>query len=321
MVATVPDRKQIQTAGPAPETSGELMTLVRLEIGEMRCVTPLDSVAAVVEPVSLVRDGDGERGVWIGHIPNARGSIPVASAFKLLGTGADDSLRRIVIFRGEHPIGLAVGNVLSSRVIEEGEILPFGDAAAVLHNLLVSGIVWNEEEPELVLDLGAILARLDRGITGARTMTEVLRSRQQRLVERYSNVDQRHGLEVRFRGSEERWMIPITTIRHVTDRPSGYPLPQAPRQVAGLVSWRRRPIPIIDPTIHLGIEQPVSEQGRLIVVGEPVAIGGASDAADAGLLVDEVVGLHTDLRAEGDQLMDAAGDPIRPINLLDTLSP
>jgi chemotaxis signal transduction protein len=211
--------------------------------------------------------------------------------------------------------------VLSSRVVARDEILSFPDVATVLKNIPVSGAVWDEDnELELLLDIEALVSELDDEL-GARTGSGRLqRANHQLVIERYGEVDYRRALEVRFDGSDERWAVPMAAVRLISDFPHPHPLPRAPRHVAGLVSWHRNPIPVIDPTYRLDIPRADSLPSRLIVIGEPIAVGGASDSADAAILVSSVAGIHYNLRVEHGRAWDARGDSLNLIRIPDVLT-
>lgn len=317
----------INPAAARQQAVGDLVGLVRLEIGGARYVVPLASVAAVIEPTSMEPITDDPSGIWIGRVRSQQGAISVASGATLLRTG-DTAPRpgRIAILRADFPVGLAVDRVLNSRVVARDEIVHFPDIAAVLKNIPVTAAVWGEDNQlELMLDVDALIAELDDD-PGARTGSGRLqRANHQQIAERYGEIDYRRALEVRFDASDERWAIPMAAVRLIAGYPLAgpsrpHPLPRAPQHVAGLVSWNRNPIPVIDPTYRLDIPRPVSRPARLIVVGEPIAVGGTSDSADAAILVSSATGIHYNLRVEHGYAWDARGDSLNLIRMLDILT-
>jgi chemotaxis signal transduction protein len=312
---------------PAPvaatrRPSGDLVSLVRLEIGGVRYVVPLASVAAVIEPTSMEPISDDPTGMWIGRVRSQQGAISVASGTTLLRSGdAAPRPGRIAILRAEFPVGLAVDRVLSSRVVASEEILRFPDVAAVLKSVPVTGAVWDEDnELELLLDVENLLAELDDDLATHTASGRLQRASHLLVMERYGDIDYRRALEVRFDASEERWVIPMAAVRLIADSPRPHPLPRAPKHLAGLVSWQRSPIPVIDPTYRLDIARPVSRPARLVVVGEPISVGGTSESADAAILVSGVAGIHYNLRVESGYAWDVRGDTLNLIRMLDVLT-
>jgi chemotaxis signal transduction protein len=302
--------------------AGNLVGLVRLEIGGARYVVPLASVAAVIEPTSMEPISDDASGIWIGQVRSQQGAISIASGATLLRAGKSaPHPGRIAILRAEFPIGLAVDRVLSSRVVAREDIVRFPDVAAVLKSIPVTGAVWDEDDQlELLLDVESLIAELGDDLGSRTGSARLQRANHQQIIERYGEIDYRRALEVRFDASDERWAIPMSAVRLITDSPRPHPLPRAPRHVAGLVSWRRNPIPVIDPTYRLDIARPVSRPARLVVVGEPIAVGGTSESADAAILVSSITGIHYNLRVEHGYAWDARGDSLNLIRMLDILT-
>ena len=283
---------------------------------------PLSDIAAVIEPTAMEPYSDDPHGVWIGHIRSQGGSIAVASGVALVRSGARMiQPGRIAILRGEYPIGLAVDRMLAAQAVDRDDLIPFPDAVPAIQPCPVSAAYWSEDDQlELLIDREALIAGLDSGFTGQSSYVPNRRQAHQRLLERYGDVDYRRGLEVRFDASPERWMLPMSTVRLVSDSRSPHPLPRAPQQVTGLVAWQRKPIPVIDPSFAIELQRPVPLPARFVVVGEPVGVGETSDAADAVVLVSGIVGIHNNLRIEHGYAWDVAGDAINILRIPDIFS-
>ncbi len=304
------------------EMPGSMLTLVRMEIGGIRFVTLLDHVAAVIEPTAMEELDHPEDSVWIGRIASAYGSIAIASGAELLQIG-DRTIKpgRLAILRGVQPVGIAVDRVLGSRTIRVDDILKLPDTVAALKDVPVSGAIWSEDdEIELVIDTRVLLADLASDVTAGQEFRQRVNLYRQNIISRYGKVDYRRALEVHIEGSDIRWALPMATVRLVTDAPTPHPLPRMPRQIAGLLSWQRNPIPVIDPGYGLGIDQPVSLPAKAIVIGEPASGGASSDAADAAILVSSINGIHGNLQVGGTEAQSLSGDRLRIIRFMDLLS-
>jgi chemotaxis signal transduction protein len=312
----------ITAAAIRQEAQGDLLTLVRMEIGGLRFVAPLADVAAVIEPTSMEAFDDDPQGIWIGTIASRQGAISIASGPRLLriGNGAARP-GRLAILRGEHPVGLAVDRVLGARTVPRDAISMLPATVVALENVPISGSIWGEDdEIELMLDTEALVADLDAGPLDSQHAGRQRHSYRQNVIERYGQVDYRRALEVRFNGSAERWVLPMSIVRLVTDMPRPHTLPRAPHRVAGLLAWNRNPIPVIDPTYQLEIPLPVARPARLVVIGEPAEVGAPSESADAALMVGNVVGIHNNLRLEHGYAWDRANDALNIMRIMDILS-
>lgn len=318
--AIAPD--YISAAATRVDAPGARLTLVRMEIGGLRFVVPLADVAAVIEPTAMERQDDDAGGVWIGRIASRQGVIAVASGPRLLRVGSgDERPGRLAILRARQPVGLAVDRVLGARTVDRDQILSLPETVAALRAVPVSGAIWSEDdELEVLLDVDALLSELESDPNGNRQPERFIHSYRQKIVGRYGGVDYRRALEVRFEGSAERWLLPMSTVRLVTDAPEPHPLPRSPERIAGLLSWRRGPIPVIDPTYQLRIPRPVGQAARLVVIGEPAAIGAPSQEADAALLVSAVAGIQYNLHVEHGLARGRDGEELRVIRIMDILS-
>jgi len=309
-------------AGRQAEADRNQVTLARMEIGGTRFLLPLADIVAVIEPTAMeVHRGDPD-GVWVGHVRSQQGVIAVASGVALLQT--PERLiepGRIAILRGDLPVGLAVDRMLSAETVSRDALLPLPSAVPSIESSPVSAGHWSEDdELELLLDRDALLADLDADFIGTTGQRRNGRRAQQRLLERYGNLDYRRGLEVRFDTSPERWIVPMSTVRLVTDSRTPHPLPRVPQKVVGLVSWQRQPIPVIDPAGDIELPRPVSMPARFVVVGEPVDTGEASIQADAAILVDRIIGIHHNLYVEHGYAWDGAGDAMNILRIPDLLA-
>lgn len=309
-------------ATEAGAASVQMMTLARMEIGGIRFVLPLGDVAAVIEPTAMEPHGDDPYGIWIGHVRSQQGAIAIASGSSLIRT-ANKAIPpgRIAILRGEYPIGLAVDRMLSALTVRRDELLPLPTYVSALQSCPVTAALWGEnDELELLLDRQMLIDELDSGFLGPARPSGGNRYTQQKMLDRYGDVDYRRGLEVHFNGSQERWVLPMSTVRLVTDARKSHPLPRSPQKISGLVAWQRHPIPVIDPSTDIGLDGRVSLPSKFVVIGEQATGGQTTTQADAAIVVDRIVGIHNNLRTEHGFAWDASGDALSILRITDILS-
>ncbi len=303
-------------------TGANLITLARMEIGGIRFVLPLSDIAAVIEPTTMEKHSDDPHGIWIGHVRSSRGAIAIASGSALLRTEIKTiSPGRIAILRGEYPVGLAVDRMLAAQAVNRESLIPLPSFVPAIQSSPVVAAVWGEDdELELLLERGMLIDELDSDFLSPKPVSMSSRYAQQKLIDRYGDVDYGRGLEVHFDASMERWILPMSTVRLVTDSRTPHPLPRTPQKISGLVSWQRNPIPVIDPSYDLDLPRPISLPAKFAVVGEPVGSGQTSIQADAAILVDKVVGILDNIRIEHGYAWDAAGDALNILKVSDILS-
>ena len=308
-------------AGIAPASTA-MLTLARMEIGGLKFVMPLADIAAVIEPTAMEARDDDPYGIWIGHVTSQQGVISIASGSALIRT-ANKAVPpgRIAILRGDFPVGLAVDRMLSALTINREDMFSLPAFVPAIQGCPVTAAFWGEhDELELMLDRKTLIEELDAGLLGPGQMSGASRYSQQKLLDRYSDVDYQRGLEVRFNASPERWVLPMSAVRLVTDARAPHPLPRTPEKVTGLVSWQRHPIPVIDPSSTLELSDPVALPAKFVVIGEPVKGGQTSTQADAALLVDRIIGIHNRLRIEHGYAWDATGEALNLLRITDALS-
>jgi purine-binding chemotaxis protein CheW len=97
------------------------------------------------------------------------------------------------------------------------------------------------------------------------------------------------GVLVRFGGA--RYAVDMASVAEVVAVPRVSRVPGCPRWLSGVVNWRGRVLPVVDPRSLLGAEvSPLPSSARLLVL--------SVDGVEAGLVVEAVVGL---LEAGSDQ--------------------
>ncbi len=90
------------------------------------------------------------------------------------------------------------------------------------------------------------------------------------------------GVIVRFGGS--RYAVDMASVAEVVPVPQTSRVPGCPRWLSGVVNWRGRILPVIDPRSLLGAEStPLPSSARLLVL--------SVDGVEAGMVVEAVAGL------------------------------
>jgi purine-binding chemotaxis protein CheW len=90
------------------------------------------------------------------------------------------------------------------------------------------------------------------------------------------------GVVVRFGGA--RYAVDMACVAEVVQVPPTSRVPGCPRWLAGVVNWRGRVLPVVDPRSLLGAEPlPLPSSARLLVL--------SVDGVEAGLVVEAVAGL------------------------------
>lgn len=323
VVAQATFRSPAQRPGMGPEMhAADIVTLARMEIGGARFVLPLSDIAAVIEPSVMERHSDDPHGIWIGHVRSRQGAIAVADGSALIQTRNKAIPHgRIAILRGEVPVGLAVDRMLSAQTINRDEIIPLSTDIPALQSCPVIAGRWDEaDELELFLDRELLISELETGLLGVSSRSTRGRQAQQTILRRYGSLDYRRGLEVQFDASPERWIVPMSTVRLVTASRDSHELPRTAQKITGVVAWRRKPIPVIDPSFVIDLPRRVSLPAHYVVIGEPASVGETSTHADAAIIVDRVAGIHNNLRIEHGYAWDTAGDALNIIRISDILA-
>jgi purine-binding chemotaxis protein CheW len=90
------------------------------------------------------------------------------------------------------------------------------------------------------------------------------------------------GVVVRFGGA--RYAVDMACVAEVVPVPRTSRVPGCPPWLSGVVNWRGRVLPVVDPRSLLGAESlPLPSSARLLVL--------SVDGVEAGLLVEAVAGL------------------------------
>lgn len=291
------------------------VTLVRFAIGDLVFATPLANVAAVMAASSMMPVDEGDpHSTIIGRVRSLRSDVDVIDGARLVGPGDDVATPRVLVLRGGRPLGITVSQVLESHEATEEQVAQYNDfVSRRLTGSLASGLIWRDEEnAELLLNVQETVR--SRGLP--RAPHDRNSADRTRLAARYRGLNPRQLLEIALIGSDERWAVPMNAIRHVADARRPLPLPGAPQDVLGLLSWQRRPIPVIDPSVRLDLENDGAALGRLIVIGPPDE---PAEVADAAILVRDVRGLHTDLQLEDGIARSTFGDQMRVLDLVAVL--
>lgn len=267
--------------------------LVRVRIGAIYYVLPVDAVAAVLDLSTVERAVNHEPSLWIGAIRSRVSTIRVADGGRIFGRPGDtDARTKVIVLRTASPVGFTVDEVLGSRIAAAEDILPIPETAGAAQQLLVSAAVWTNGGVDLAIDHAGLIEALhsNRVLQQATDVPEIPAN---------LNVSSREALEIEIAGSGDRWWLPITLVRHIAAYREPQPLARAAPGVLGLLAWQRRPVPLISVASRLGLSSVESPSGQVIVIGEPSPAGSATLPALAALLVQRVVGLQTIANNDG----------------------
>lgn len=291
------------------------VTLVRFTIGDLIFATPLTSVAAVMAASMMTRTEDGGTATKvIGRVRSLNGEVDVVDGARLMGFTGDVETPRVLVLRGGRPVGITISQVLESSEASPDEIVHFNEVVSRrVRRSMAEGLFWRSEgTAELLFDTQEAIRSRDT----SRPADEDSTNDRTRLAARYRSLDRTDLLEISLLGSDERWGVPTGAIRHVADLREPLPLPGAPPDVLGLLSWQRRPIPVIDPAHRLELNSDVGLRRRLIVAGPP---GEPAEVADGAILVADVRGLNTNMQVDGHVARNAYGDQLRILDLVELL--
>lgn len=237
--------------------------LARLSVGGVGFAVPLGAVATVMPASHVVPDG-GDGAMLEGHVPSQFGAIPVADAARVFGLAsagrANRSERRLVVLHGAPPVGLLVDEVRATETASRDDLFPLPSMCGSPERLLVNSVAWNADGAvDLVLDLAALRAEL----LGESSSTEDDTAPALPLL---AETQDGQALRVLIGMDAVQRSLPLSAVRHIDDYRVPAPLPRSHPAILGLLSWRRRPIPLLDPCQTLGLTR--DHQRKLVVLGD-----------------------------------------------------
>lgn len=255
MIATTPYRSALAPSPSRPDTTD----VIRVEIGGDGFALPLAAIATILSP-SAMTTSDTDTG-WAGTVPSRGGEIPIAAGRTIfnLDTPATSD-QRLLILRGSPATGLLVDTIHGTTTLQAGDIEWLSPLFGPVERLLTQAVAWQTDGAlDLVIDVPALRRHLHTGpASNASSATTSIASV-------FQHTPPGDRLELRLDDSDNRWLLPIDHVRHISDPRPPARLPRTTPTILGLLAWRREPIPLIDTARTLGL--PASTPTTLIVIG------------------------------------------------------
>ncbi len=255
MIVTARPRSSL---APSPARS-ETTDIVRVEIGGVGFALPLAAIATILSP-STMTAADSMTG-WAGIVPSRSGEIPIADGRTIFGLdGPTTSDQRLLILRGSPATGLLVDTIHGATTVPSGDIEWLSPLFGPVEQLLTQSVAWNADGAlDLVIDIPA----LRRHLHTSSDQTPLPASAA--IAALFNHTPPGDRLELRLDDSDNRWLLPIDYVRHISEPRSPARLPRTSPTMLGLLSWRRGPIPRLDTARSLSL--PESTPTTLIVIG------------------------------------------------------
>lgn len=296
---------------PASDGSADRQFVTFSVAGEMFAV-PMDPVQEIIrlpEVAQLPLAPHALEG-----LANLRGRVlPIINLRTLFGAErreADDATRALVINLGQ-ALGFIVDHVASVVNVEPSQIQAADAIQSVVRTEYLSGLI-QQERPEggtqllLILDFERLVQAQFGGLQAAGELrresrdgrsndsahTPVETDVQQSADGERSGGDKTGGedlLLVSFTVASQEYGISINDVQEIVQLPEHITsLPNAPIHVSGLISLRRRLLPLLDLRSLFGLGSiAADEHHRIVVVALPPAVPGGEPAL-VGLITDTV---------------------------------
>jgi len=229
-----------------------------------------DEVAEVVSTPRITRVPQSP--VSLHGVANLRGKVvPILSVEALLGGAPGVAPTRVIVLRGDEPVGLAVDAVSAMQTVVGGEIVD-GAAAA---------LVETEAGPVRVLHRTALLGAAFAGFAGFAARASIVTSAPApataEVAPRRADV-----AFLQFELAGQAYALPLEQVREVTLAPeAATELPQTEAMMLGVMSLRGALLPLMSLRELLGLPPKPQLAGDRVIVA---TLGEAS----LGLVVDHV---------------------------------
>lgn len=243
-------------------------------------------------------------------LANLRGIVmPVISLRQLLQLpdAAADSMTRVIVMRGDAPVGFVVDRIDRMLALPEDELDHDDAGAGTIDPAVLDGVIRGAEgeAPTKLLDPQRVLSgQFDRlGISGAR---DTIRSSMS-VATPVAAAEQALTSLISFDLGPQEYALPLECVREIIALPNHISeVPHSEAAVLGVVTLRERLLPLVSLRALLGLprDQQRERHGKVLVVslGEG-AVGVVADATREILridpaLIDPAPALLT--RGEGD---------------------
>lgn len=276
-------------AGPRGARGGEQQFVTFFVDGEKFAVPmgPVQEIIRVPEVARLPLAPPALQG-----LANLRGRVlPLVNLRHLFGTAPrphDDATRALVIHLGQ-PLGFVVDRVASVVNVDPADIEPAAPVRGLERTRGVSGVIkCPQADPEHPLLMVVDFERLIEGqLAAGGAGTERVRGLDggtARSVPAHGDEAASDDLRlVSFTVSGQEYGIPIADVQEIVQLPERITaVPNAPPQVLGLISLRRRLLPLLSLRTLFGLPAAAADEHHRIVV---VAVPGSGPV---GLVTDTV---------------------------------
>jgi chemotaxis signal transduction protein len=266
--------------------------LVKVSVGPFAVGLPMSALIGVergdrVQPSSCPGDA--------GRLVNRTGEYRVRQLAQELGGSHTRAPRTgqvaLVQSRGER-FGLWADRVAP---ISRSSSVRAGGLPVSFEQGCFSGVVLLDDGPLLILDIDRLLGKSNEPAP-RRTHPTRIRNRFEATTRSSSRILVVGSFEYPAPGGRPvGFGISEGCVEELTDISSGTTVPGAPPHIVGLIEWRGRAVPKIDPAVWCGFEHRTLETARVVMVripsGEQVAV-----AAGSGVRVMPISTPHTAAR-------------------------
>jgi chemotaxis signal transduction protein len=255
MIATTPPRSTRSRSSSPPDTTD----IIRVEIGGVGFALPLAAIATILSPSAMTASTPGSN--WAGTVPSRGGEIPIAHGRTIFDLGTPTtSDQRLLILRGSPATGLLVDTIHGTTTLPAGDIEWLSPLFGPADHLLTQAVAWHTDGAlDLVIDVPALRRHLHTGPTSQPSSPTAS------IASVFNHTQPGDRLELRLDDSDNRWLLPIDYVRHISDPRPPARLPRTSPTILGALAWRREPIPLID-TAH-ALSLPPTAPTTLIVIG------------------------------------------------------
>jgi len=307
----VPSVRETRTVA-SDQSTGELAVL---ELDGRRLLLPIKAIVAVLDPAEMTRKSGHDVAPWIGTLASRGGTIPVADGRQVFGLPTDTPIGKILVLQGQPLYGLAVSDLAGSIPGAASDVFPLPMHCGSRTRLLQNAAVWNGDEMLLRIDPTMLHRWLsdqsneDLDVTPMTARSTV-------------GTFDGHGERVLVVGmGGELCALPLIWVRQISKFRTPVPLLRSHPAIAGLVSWERAPLPVID-LWSLRMSTPMAgSEAMLVVIGAPAETGRTRERPIAALLVGSVMGVVSDAERRDDAVFLTDGRHATLLDMDSTLAP
>ncbi|GIH99863.1 chemotaxis protein CheW [Planobispora takensis] len=279
---------------------------VTFDMDGERYAFPMDRVQEIIRMPDLVRVPLGPASLE--GLANLRGRVlPVVSLRSCcaLADAEHDETTRVIVVDGGVPLGFVVDRVASVVSVDREAVEPADTVQATVNSDILVGVIKSGgEEMTTILDVDrlvgtqfALLAR-HRGAGDSRTAATA--------ADEGASDDLADTLElVSFTVDGQEYALPIDRVQEIVQAPEEVSrIPNAGRNVLGVMDLRGRLLPVLSMRRVFGLEvTPLEPRNRIVVV----SLGGESVVGVVMDTVREVLRVPHDLVAALPDVVGTAG--------------